>query len=62
MTDLAPPARCDGCGTETSGATKHTSADVVTVLGTYCPGCEQYRQLHDIEPGEHEQHELLEAI
>ena len=34
---VAPPARCDGCGTETSGATTHTSEDGVTVLATYCP-------------------------
>lgn len=43
---VAPPARCDGCGTETSGATTHTSDDGVTVLATYCPGCEALLRRH----------------
>ena len=55
---LDEPARCDGCGTETSGATIHSSDDGVT---TYCPGCEGLRQVRGVTPGDHEQYRLREG-
>ena len=60
MTDLSPPARCDGCGTETSGARVIECDDDETT--TYCPGCQSLVDRHGIDPGDHDHYELLEAV
>ena len=56
---LKPPARCDGCGTTARGAIQHVDDDGV-VVATYCQGCDALRELRGIEPGDHQQHRLLE--
>lgn len=52
--------RCDGCGVETMAATHYQDENGVS-LATYCPGCEELRQVRDIEPGGHEQYKLEEV-
>lgn len=62
MTNLAPPARCDGCGEETSGTVEHVvEADGDECRFVYCNGCESIRELRGIEPGDHDQYKLLET-
>jgi len=56
-----PPARCCGCGRETSGATTYHVGDEDRPV-RYCPGCSSLLERHDIDPEQHDQYELLEAI
>lgn len=58
-TGIRRPARCDGCGVETSGATEHKADG--ELLARYCPGCEGLRAVRGIEPGCHEHHRLVEV-
>lgn len=50
--------RCDGCGSETSAWRVYR--DEGHVIATYCYGCDEHRERNGIEPGEHEQYQLLE--
>lgn len=58
--DVDSPTRCDGCGERTSGAVHYLDDGGKTA--TYCPGCETLRRVRGVEPGEHEQYKLVDAI
>ena len=62
---MASERRCDGCGTTTTTYRTFFEAGGATqngiVLGTYCYGCCEHMERNDIQPGGHEQYQLLEA-
>lgn len=53
--------RCDGCGEQTSSATRYLDENG-DVEAKYCPGCELMRRNNDIEIADHEQYKLARNI
>lgn len=54
--------RCDGCGHSRATMCCQTIRDDDgVVIGTYCDGCQAILAERGLEPGEHEQYQLMEA-